>query len=212
MMSGLGTQIYPVAAGRADGCPAAVLLAVLFTPLVPWATHLLDTPWTQVNRGVLIVLSGSTVASADSPGGSMIGLNTYWRTVHAIYVWRAGHFSTLLLSGAGTMETIKPLLLANGIPESAILVENRSTSTHENAIFSKAILAATLPGPYVLLTSDYHVFRASRCFAHEDINVETLPAPDLLKRCNFRMQRWDAFCQLLSEAAAIVYYRAHGWI
>jgi uncharacterized SAM-binding protein YcdF (DUF218 family) len=189
----------------------ALLLAVLFTPVVPWTAQLLATPWTGVNRGVLIILSGATLTYDEASPRSIIGLNTYWRTIHAIYVWRAGHFSNILLAGAGSAETVKPLLIANGIPEGAIILENRSTSTHENAIFSKPILVG-LSGPYVLLTSDYHMFRASRCFAHEDITVETLPAPDMLKRCNARMQRWDLFCQLIGEVTAIVYYRARGWI
>jgi hypothetical protein len=56
------------------------------------------------------------------------------------------------------------------------------------------------------------MFRASHCFAHEDITVETMPAPDLFKRCNQRLQRWDAFWELVTEYTAIAYYRARGWI
>jgi uncharacterized SAM-binding protein YcdF (DUF218 family) len=189
----------------------ALLLAVTFTPLVPWAARPLATPWTDVNHGVLIILSGSTVTYSDPAAKLMIGLNTYWRVVHAIYAWRNGRFQTILVSGDGTGETVKPLLIANGIPESAIVVEGRATNTRENAAFSKPILAG-LPGPYVLVTSDYQMFRASRCFAHEGITVETLPAPDLFKRCNIRLERWDAFYQLLAEVSSIAYYRVHGWI
>ena len=187
----------------------ALLLVVLFTPAVSWGARLVTTRWTDADRGVLIVLSGTTVSSPDS--SLIIGLNTYWRAIHAIAVWRTGHFRTLLISGSGTAETVKPLLISAGIPDSAILVENRSTNTHENALFCKPILTG-LTGPYVLLTSDYHSFRAARCFAHEKIAVETMPAPDLLKRCQFWWQRWDSFCQLMTEFAAIVYYQARGWI
>lgn len=189
----------------------ALLLAVTFTPLVPWLAYPLGAKWTDVNKGVLIILSGSTVTYSGPPPNLEIGFSTYWRVIHAIYVWRNGHFNNILLSGYGTAETVKPLLIANGIPESAILVENHATSTRENAIFSKPILAG-LPGPYVLLTSDYHMFRASHCFAHEEIAVETMPAPDLFKRCNQRLQRWDAFWELVTEYTAIAYYRARGWI
>lgn len=188
-----------------------LLLVVLFTPLVPWTARLLSSPWTRVNQGVLIVLSGSTVSYGEARPAQLIGLNTYWRVMHAIYVWRSGHYRTILVSGAGTADTVKPLLMAYGIPESAILVENRAANTHENATFCKPLLA-TLPGPYVLLTSDYHMYRAARCFAREHIAIETMPAPDLLKRGEFPLQRWDGFCDLAAELTAIAYYRVHGWM
>ena len=189
----------------------ALLLAVTFTPLVQWAARPLAAPWTDTNQGVLIVLSGSTSSYSDPAAKLMIGLDTYWRVVHAIYAWRHGRFRHILVSGDGTAESVKPLLIANGIPEAAILIEGSATNTRENAAFSKPILAG-LPGPYVLVTSDYQMFRASRCFARQGVRVETLPAPDLFKRCNTRRQRWDAFWQLAGEAASIAYYRIHGWI
>ena len=189
----------------------ALFAAVLFTPLVPWAALLLPATWTDANHGVLIILSGTSTRYSGSPPASLIGSNSYWRAIHAIHVWRKGHFDNVLLSGSDAAETIKPLLIAWGIPEKDILVENQSQNTHENATLSKPILVG-LPGPYVLLTSDYHVYRASRCFAHEGISVQTVPAPDLSKRCTSHLQRWDAFCDLLREFAAVAYYRYRGWI
>lgn len=189
----------------------ALLLSVLFTPLVPWAERMIAMPWTGGDRGVLIVLSGTSVTYSDAASRQMIGLNTYWRVVHAIYAWRNGHYQKILISGSGSDQAIRPLLIANGIPESAIVVENRSNSTRENALFSKPILAG-MAGPYVLLSSDYHMFRASRCFARANIPVQMLPVPDLSKRCDVRWQRWDAFCELAGEFGSIVYYRFRGWI
>jgi uncharacterized SAM-binding protein YcdF (DUF218 family) len=188
-----------------------LLFVVTFTPLVIWAARPLTSSWTNVDQGVLIILSGSTVTLPGPPPNLVIGQNTYWRVVHGIHLWRNRHFRNILVSGYGTVETIKPLLIANGIPENAILVENRSITTHENALFSKPILAG-LPGPYVLLTSDYHMYRAARCFAHEDIAVETIPAPDLFKRYNTRLERWNLFWNLVDEFSAIGYYRFRGWM
>jgi uncharacterized SAM-binding protein YcdF (DUF218 family) len=184
---------------------------VTFTPVVRWAAWPLESRWTNVNQGVLIVLSGSSVTLEGPAPKLLIGKSTYWRAIHAIAVWRGGHYHHILLSGAGAAETIKPLLLVNGIPENAILVEDRSANTHENALFSQPILAR-LPGPYVLLTSDLHMYRASRSFAHENITVETMPAPDLFKRVSYRLERWDTFWELLIEYVSIAWYRLHGWI
>lgn len=189
----------------------ALILLVTFTPLVPWAARQLSATWTDTDRGVLIVLAGDTVTYSGAEPNQAMGQGSYWRAIDAIYVWRRGHFRTLLLSGRYSGETIKPFLVANGIPESAVLVEDRSSSTRENALFVKPVLAG-LPGPFVLLTSDYHTYRASRCFAKENIRVETLPAPDLLKRSNTRVLRWQAFWELATEFVKIGYYRVKGWI
>src|ERR1019366_8434273 len=165
--------------------------------------------WNDSNGDVLVLLGSSTVTYEGS--SVVLGEDTYWRVVYAIYVWRQGHFRTMLLCGERSDESVKPFLVANGVPESAILVENRSRSTHENALFAKPILAG-LSGHFVLLTSDYHTFRASRCFAHEGIAVTTRPCPDLLKRAASVELRWNCFWTLVRELCKIGYYRAHGWI
>jgi uncharacterized SAM-binding protein YcdF (DUF218 family) len=187
-------------------------LLVTFTPLVHWAAWpLASGAWADVDQGVLIILSGSTTTLPVSPPNKIPGINTYWRTIHAIYLWRHGHFRNVVVSGIDTVETVKPLLVAAGIPERAILVENSAINTHENALFSKPLLAK-LPGPYVLVTSDYHMYRAARCFAHEDIAVETMPAPDLYKRASNPSERWILFYGLCIEYGSIGYYRLRGWI
>ncbi|MFE7508276.1 YdcF family protein [Promicromonospora sp. NPDC057488] len=59
---------------------------------------------------------------------------------------------------------MKRFLVSRGIPEGAILMEDRSTSTHENFVLTKGLLDARLGERYttVFVTNDYHVFRASR--------------------------------------------------
>lgn len=186
-----------------------LVLMVTFSPIVPWTAARLAAGWTDTDRNVLILL----IASGDPgmPGGRFIGIETYWRTAYALDAWRSGHFHTILACGQGSAETIKPLLVAYGVPESAILVENRSISTHENAVFAKPLLAR-LSGPFVLLTSDFHMLRASRCFAHEKIHVATRPVPDILKRSGSLQLRWECFWILVEEIGKIGYYGARGWI
>jgi uncharacterized SAM-binding protein YcdF (DUF218 family) len=188
----------------------AALLAITFTPLVPWIGSRL-TVWGETDRGVMIVLGGGTVEQEGLPQGGVAGLNTYWRAVHAVYLWRKSHFRTILLSGAGSEETVKPLLIAYGIPAEVILVENRSVSTHENAVYSQRILA-TLPGPYALLTSDYHTYRAAACFRRRGIAVTPIPCPDLMKRAQSRMARWQCFWEASIELVRIAGYRLRSWI
>lgn len=189
----------------------AFVLIVTFTPLVPWAALRLSCNWTDSDGDVLIVLGGDTIIASGFPSGKFIGEHTYRRALAAVYAWRAGHFRYLLLSGADIGQTVKPLLVASGIPEAAILSENQSTSTRENALYAKPILAG-LSGRFVLLTSDYHMFRAARSFAHEHIPVVTRPCPDLSKTSRPLAYRVPAFWTLSGELVKIVYYWSRGWI
>ena len=60
-------------------------------------------------------------------------------------------------------EAMKDYLLAQGIPEEKILLEDQSATTYENLQFSRDILEK-LPGRKytALVTSNYHVYRALR--------------------------------------------------
>jgi uncharacterized SAM-binding protein YcdF (DUF218 family) len=188
-----------------------LLLAVTFTPLVEWAGARFTTGYNEADGDVLIVLMGSSVDFPAAPGGLVMGENTYWRAVYAIYAWKHGHFRSILLSGGGAAATMKSFLIAEGIPEAAINSENRSNSTRENALFAKPLLEA-MPGRRVLITSDYHTRRAAACFAKAGIAVVPRPAPDVLKRVLDRKQRWLCFWDLALESAKAGWYRLHGWI
>lgn len=62
------------------------------------------------------------------------------------------------------------------IPDSCILVENQSRNTLENAMFSKRILIdKKVPGPYLLVTSAFHMRRSVYTFKKIGINVTPYP-------------------------------------
>ncbi|WP_313893200.1 YdcF family protein [Psychrobacillus sp.] len=54
---------------------------------------------------------------------------------------------------------MKNFLLENGIPEDRLIVENQSTSTYENLLFSQEILPDNVKS-ITIITSDYHLKRA----------------------------------------------------
>ena len=190
----------------------ALMALVTLTPLVQWTTGKLVVDWTDSDGDVLIVLCGGYIDGAPALSvAPVIGPDTYWRAVYAADAWRRGHFRTMLVSGIGSEETVKPFLIVMGVPEAAIVTENRSISTHQNALFAKPILAG-LSGRFVLLTSDYHMYRAARCFTREKIPIVTRPIPDLLKRCRTLTNRWNGFLEISGEFVKIAYYKARGWI
>ena len=102
-------------------------------------------------------------------------------------------------------------LVFEGIPGSAIQTETASTSTRENALYAARLLSGAR-GRLVLLTSDFHTYRAHRAFLKAGLAVQPRPFGDALKRSGSAAGRWSVFLEELDEVAKIVYYRARGWI
>lgn len=188
-----------------------IVVLVTFSPLLRWWTTLLARPWQDGPAEVLIVLA------AEEVGGEYPGLSSYWRCITAARAWKQGDARRLLVSGGGagkgpaTAETMKRFMVSAGVPETAIDAETASRSTRENALFVAARLRGTA-GRKVLLTSDYHMCRASRAFRAAGLEVVGRPAPDAGKRIQRLAERWPVFLTLIEESAKIVYYRARGWL
>ncbi|MGH9452793.1 MAG: YdcF family protein [Terriglobia bacterium] len=187
-----------------------LLLIVTFTPLTAWWTQLLEGPWTEARGDVLVVLTGSIL------GNGILGESSYWRSVYTVIAWQEGGWREVLVSGGGagrveTADGMRIFLEAGGVPSSAIVVETKSHSTRDSALNVKAALER-VPGRKVLLTSDYHMFRAWRAFRKVGLDVTPRPIPDAGKRAHSWNLRWPAFQDLLVETVKIAYYYARGWI
>ena len=142
----------------------------------------------------------------------MIGDSSYWRAVYAVLAWREGGFREVLISGAQPNSgVIRDFLLSQGVPNSAIQMEDRSTSTRESALHSAQLLR-DVRGRKVLLTSDYHFFRAYRAFRRAGLEIGARPVPDARKRATTWRYRWWVFDDLCEETMKVGYYAARGWI
>jgi uncharacterized SAM-binding protein YcdF (DUF218 family) len=186
------------------------MVAVTVTPLDYWWATRLAGPWNDPKGDVLIVLGGSVL------DGGIIGGSTYWRSVYAVLAWREGGFRQIVLSGGGppgqsAAEAMRDFMVSQGVPANKIQLETRSRSTRENALFVKNMLIG-ITGRKVLLTSDYHMFRARRAFEKVGVEVLPRPFPDVRKSAQTRLDRWQAFLTLVEETAKIGYYGLHGWI
>jgi uncharacterized SAM-binding protein YcdF (DUF218 family) len=180
----------------------------MFTPLVPWWARKLAGPMDDPNGEVLIVLGGSALEDG------IIGQSSYWRSVYALRAYRQSPFAKVIVSGGGQFhpaDSMRDFLVAGGIPGDRITVEDRSVSTRENAVYTKQLVASD-NRRLVLLTSDYHMFRALRVFRKAGINVSPRPFPDLIKRSSSVTERWPAFFELCEEEVKTAYYWVRGWI
>ena len=102
-------------------------------------------------------------------------------------------------------------LVMEGVPREDIVAEWQSTTTRENGI-ETARLIQGMPGKKVLLTSDFHMYRALRVFRKLGIDVTPMPIPDVLKASEHWNGRISGFQTMTAETAKIIYYKLHGWI
>ena len=187
-----------------------LVVLVTVTPLVSWWAGALAGPWEDPNGDVLIVLGGSLM------GDGVMGQSSYWRSTYAVLAWGEGTFRRIVVSGGGPAgssiaKPMRDFLECRGVPQTAIEIETRSRSTHENALYLVEMLAR-VPGRKVLLTSDYHMFRAHRVFKKAGLEVLPRPFPDARKRASYWTGRWPAFLDLVGETVKIGYYYVRGWI
>lgn len=150
--------------------------------------------------------------------GSVLGQSSYLRAVYAVWAYKRDGFRQVLISGGpggGSTDPsallMRDFLTASGVPAAAIRLETLSTSTRENAVEVSRMLASE-PGRIVLLTSDFHMFRASRAFRKVGLEITPRPFPDAIKRSFFWLERWTAFLTMVEETVKTGYYFARGWI
>lgn len=181
-----------------------VMVLATATPIDFWWAHAYAGSIDQPKGDVLILLS----AANDDNG--FISYSSYWRARYALLAWKSGAFKTIVVTG-GAGPGIRNFLYAEGVPRDALLAEWQSTSTRQNGI-NTARLVRGMPGKKVLLTSDFHMFRAVRVFRKLGVDVVPAPAPDVMKMSEHWYSRIPGFETMVLETSKIVYYRLHGWI
>lgn len=181
-----------------------ITVLVMATPIVSWWARAYSGPIERPKGDVLILLA----AAKDDRGG--ISFSSYWRARHALLAFQTGGFKKIVISG-GEGPGILNFLIVEGVPREAMIAEWRSTSTRENAI-ETAKLIQDMPGRKVLLTSDFHMYRAVRVFRKLGIEVTPMPVPDVLRSTEHWNGRFPAFETMVVESAKIAYYSLRGWI
>jgi uncharacterized SAM-binding protein YcdF (DUF218 family) len=199
---------------RRTGGAALAALGLLYvtvsaTPLVDWWARALAGRWEDPGGDVLIVLGGGQFEDG------IVSESSYLRSVYAVRAFRSGAIQRILVSGGPPQHPVsaamRDFMAGSGVPREIITLETQSDSTRENALATARILNRD-SGRKVLLTSDYHMFRAARSFAKAGLAVRPRPVPDAIKRAARWPGRWPAFLDLCLESAKIAYYAIRGWI
>ena len=92
--------------------------------------------------------------------------------------FQAGEAPQIILSGIGDGLVNQQLLKKIGVPEGAILIENHSSTTFENAKLSLPLLRQMGAHRVLIVTSWYHSRRALATFRHlaPDLQFYSRPA------------------------------------
>jgi len=96
-------------------------------------------------------------------------------------------------------EAMRLYLIDKGIPEDKIITEDLSASTYENFLFADEILNSYFSGDFsaVLITNDFHVYRASGLAEYVGISARHIGAPT----------KWYTIpANYLREMAAVAYF------
>jgi len=128
----------------------------------------------------VIIVLGAGLGRDNTPGPALTR-----RALHAADLWAKGLAPVIICTGGkpGTRtraeaDACAELLRTGGVPAEAIIQEDRSRSTEENAIYTKAMMEANGWRSAILVSDGYHLFRSNRLFQSQGITVYTSPASE----------------------------------
>jgi uncharacterized SAM-binding protein YcdF (DUF218 family) len=172
-----------------------------------------------------IVLLGGAMRG-DAHMGRLPDLNRQAdRLVHATALYKAGKAPLILLTGGGPpgdrteAQQMRDILVVMGVPQRAMLLENQSRDTHDNAVYSAILLQGKGLRRVLLVTSAFHMRRAQALFAAQGLDV--VPAPTDFQRVVSNSAFPGGLPQVsnlartthaLHELAGYWVYRWRGWL
>ena len=138
----------------------------------------------------VIIVLGAGLDHTGRPGYALAR-----RSIHAAELWHEGYAPLIICTG-GISETqtrseaagCQQVLERRGVPASAILLEEASRSTEENAIYSREIMQANNLESILLVSDSFHMFRARYIFNHygmTDIALSPIPRERIRGRASY---------------------------
>ncbi len=169
------------------------------------------------DTGAIVVLSGYVRPPSDVAPEAELGSDTLLRCLHAARLYKARPGLVLVsggkvdpsIPGPTLARAMHDFLVGQGVKEQDLLLEERSTTTYENAVLSGDILSQRGIDKIVLVTSASHMQRGERCF--QALGFQVVPSA-----CDYRTTKssWTLGDFLLPnpDAAARVALACHEWL
>ncbi|MFJ6794678.1 YdcF family protein [Streptomyces sp. NPDC091268] len=132
-----------------------------------------------------VVLLGAGLVGGDQVPPLLASRLRKGREIYEAQLARGGRPPVLLASGGkGSDEKVAEAramadwLIERGVPREHVVVEDRSTTTEENMRFSRELMEADDPGyRCVVVTNDFHAFRAAMMARKAGVNGQVLGSP-----------------------------------
>jgi uncharacterized SAM-binding protein YcdF (DUF218 family) len=141
-------------------------------------------PQTEYPPADAIVILGGVTSPADFPRATAEIGSGGDRLLYGAALYQQGLAPVIVLTGGNlpwtdavtdSTDEMRELLVQIGVPEAAILTEDRSTNTYENAVFTRELVEPLGMDRIILVTSALHMPRSVPLF--ENQGFEVTPAP-----------------------------------
>ncbi|MBK8907942.1 MAG: YdcF family protein [Rhodospirillales bacterium] len=132
----------------------------------------------QHQRPDAVVVLGAAVVAPGEPGSAMRR-----RVAHAVGVMRECGAAHLVVSGGivaappAEAHLMRDLALGRGVAATAIVIEDRSRNTFENAVYTGRIMRDRGWRRLMIVTDAFHMRRALYVFRRLGLAVEGAPVP-----------------------------------
>lgn len=174
----------------------------------------------------IVVLGGHTANSRQNWFDDYDPNKTTTRISRGAELYATQRAPLILVSGAaldgGTSEaqSMARYLKNEGVPETNILLEEKSYTTRENAIYSAQKLKELKANQVLLVTSSLHMARAMASFEKQGVNVIAAPvAPQITRPNDSWLAIWkpnyqslNASRSIIKEYVGLLVYWLRGWI
>ena len=203
-------RLYGAAkAGPARIAAVALILYLLIfqSPLVWWMAEPLRIVDPPRASDAIVVFAGGVGESGRAGGG------VQERIAKAVELYHEGVAPNLIISSGYVFtlreaEVMKAIAAANGVPSSAIVLEESAADTYQNVVFTHRILTDRNWRRIALVSSPYHMRRALMTWRKVAPEIEVIATPPAASQfyAHERGASPEQIRGLLQEYVGIVYY------
>jgi uncharacterized SAM-binding protein YcdF (DUF218 family) len=193
--------------------PIAVLVLLTFyTPLVWWLAEPLRVSAPPQQADAIVVFAGGVGESGEA------GVGVPERVGQAVALYRSGYAPAIIFSSGYVFtlreaENMKAIAIDNGVPASAIVLEEAAANTYENVRNSTAIARSKGWSRVLLVSSPYHMLRATRTWHKVAPDIAVTPTPP--NESQFYLHERGASLRqirgIVHEYVALLVYWMRGW-
>jgi uncharacterized SAM-binding protein YcdF (DUF218 family)/glycosyltransferase involved in cell wall biosynthesis len=192
----------------------AVVFAVIFYTNALWTIAAPLRMSSAPHRAdAIVVFAGGVGENGKAGGGTPERLN------EAVELYRAGYAPYLVFSSGYVYsfqeaESMRDLAVAQGVPSSAIVLERRATNTYQNVKFVDEILRDHKSTSILLVSSPYHMRRATMVWhkVAPEVTVTPTPPPRSQYYDHTRGATLEQLRGIVYEYIAILGYWRRGWV